>query len=301
MARWILSNISLKIGSIVIALLLWFHVVTERWVVETVTAPIKFQSLPADLVVVNNVREEVQFQVRTKIKQLILLNYFGNPFMRIDLSEITRGSNTVELSEDLIVLPSWRPLEVVNVVSPKKIAIEAETKDEKKVPVIPVYTGTPLEGNAMKSIEVVPDSIVLLGGESKLRGVHEASTDTIDISGRHEHYSVETGIVFPEGGYTSETEVVMAHITFERYRSKTLSGIEVTLKGDGNLSVFPGSLEVTVMGPETLLNEVTSKDIRVFVDAQGPGTDIVPFFNLPDGIAFKSCNPSRVEVRERRE
>ncbi len=301
MARWILSNISLKIGSVFIALLLWLHVVTERWVVETVSAPVKLEQLSAELVVVNDIQEEVRFQVRTKVKQLLLLNCFGNPFMRIDLSGANTGANTVELSEDLIVLPSWRPLEVVSIVGPKQISVETETRAEKMVPVKPVYKGTPLEGNFMRRIEVIPDSIELVGGVSKLRGVREVLTDTIDITGRHDRYSIEIGIILPGSGYMSETKVVTATIRFERYRLKTFSGIAATLKGEGNLTVFPESLEVTVMGPETLLDKVTSADIKVFIDARAPGTNIVPFFNLPDGIAFKSCNPSRVEVRERGE
>ncbi len=301
MTRWIFSNFALKIGSVVIAALLWLHVVTERWVVETVTASIKFQDLPEDLVVVNDVETEMRFQVRTKVKQSILLTYFGNPFMRIDLSTITHGSNTINLADELIVLPSWRPLEIVGIVGSKRIAIETDTKAEKTVLVRPIFTGTPLEGNYIKTFRVIPDTIVLVGGEAKIRKVKEIHTDTVDVTGRHESYSVEVGLVIPEGGFSSTTEMVTAHMIFERYASKTLLGVEITLKGNEDLSVFPGSLEVTVMGPESLLEEITSNDIRIFVDAKGPGTNIMPFFNLPKGIAFKSCNPPRVDVREENE
>jgi YbbR domain-containing protein len=301
MTRWIFSNIALKIGSVAIALLLWFHVVTERWVVETVTAPIKYQGLAEDLVVVNEVQTEVRFQVRTKVKQLILLDYLGNPFARIDLSTVTQGSNVIDLSGEFIVLPSWRPLEVMGIVGPKSIAIETDSRAEKTVAVKPQFSGTPLEGNFIKTIRLVPDTVVLIGGQTQIRKVKEVYTDTIDVAGRHEKCSIETGIMLPEPGFTSTTEMVTVQLTFERYRLKTLSGVPITLKGNRHLVVLPGSLEVTVMGPESLLEEVASKDIKVFVDAKAPGTAVVPFFNLPDGIAFKSCDPPRVEVREGKE
>lgn len=298
MTRWIFSNLPLKIGSVVLAGLLWFHVVTERWVVETVTAPIKFHDLPAELVVVNDVQTEIRFQVRTKVKQLILLTHFGNPFLRIDLSTATLGNNSFELSEELIILPSWRPLEVVGIVGPKRITIETDTKAEKMVYVRPTLTGTPFEGAYVKSSLAVPDSIVLVGGTTEIRMVKEVYTDTIDISGRRDGYSVEAGLILPEGGFSTMTKTVSVQVMFERYRSKTLTGVGITLKGNDQLSVFPGSLEVTVMGPESLLEMIENDDIKVFVDAQEPGVDIMPFFNLPDGIAFKSCSPPRVEVRE---
>jgi YbbR domain-containing protein len=301
MTRWIFSNFALKVGSIFIAALLWFHVVTERWVVETITAPIKFYDLSEELVVVNDVQTEVRFQVRTKVKQLVLLTYFGNPFMRIDLSTVTHGSNTVDLAEDLIILPSWRPLEVAGIVGPKKISIETDTKVEKTVSVRPVFTGTPLEGNFVKGLQIVPDTIVLTGGKTKIRKVKEVYTDTIDITGRHEDCTLQASLFIPAGGFSSMTKTVSVHLTFERYRSKVLKDVVITLKGDEHLTVFPGSLEVTVMGPESLLADVASDDIKVFVDAKEPGTNIMPFFNLPDGVAFKSCNPPRVEVRESNE
>lgn len=300
MTRWMFNNLALKIGSVFIAALLWFHVVTERWVVETITAPIKFQDLPADLVVVNDVQSEVRFQVRTKVKQLILLTYFGSPFMRIDLSTLNQGGNTLDLSEELIVLPSWRPLEVVGIVGSRKMDVEADRRAERTVPVQPVFVGTPLEGNFLKNFKVTPDTVVLIGGDSRIRKIKEVFTDSIDITGRHEDYHVERALIMPEGGFSTATEVVSVHLNFERFRSKTVSGVAITLKGVRDLAVFPGSLEVTVMGPESLLDGISSDDIKVFVDAQGPGKQIMPFFNVPDGIVFKTCNPPRVEVRERK-
>ena len=67
------------------------------------------------------------------------------------------------------------------------------------------------------------------------------------------------------------------------------------------MRVFPESLDVTVMGPQDLLEAIGSDDIKAFVDVKEPATNITPFFNLPKGIAFRACDPPRVEVREEKE
>jgi hypothetical protein len=299
MGRWILNNFALKIGSVAIAVLLWAHVVTERWVVETVSAPIKFLNLPDDLVVTNDIETESQFQVRTKVKQSILLAYFGHPFMRVDLSDVTQGSTTLELKEDLIVLPSWRPLEIVGIIGSRKITIETDTKEERSVPVKPIFSGSPLEGNAVGGFSISPDTVPLIGGKTQLRGVKEIYTDTIDISGRHQDYRTEVELIMPGAGFSSPIEKVAVQVTFERHVS--FKGIRIMLKGEEHLRISPETLEVTVSGPQALLDEIESDDIKAFVDARESGTNVTPFFNLPKGIVFKACDPPYVKVIEGRE
>ncbi len=173
MGKWILHNVWLKIGSIVFAFLLWFHVVSERLVFENVGAPIKFRNLPGELVIVNNVEKEVIFQIKTKVKQLILLNLFGHPYISVDLTNLVPGKNSIKLSKDWISLPSWRPLDITGIVRPKQLAIETEKTDKKQVSVRVVIKGTPQDRTFIKKIMVEPDSIILIGGKRKLEEIKE--------------------------------------------------------------------------------------------------------------------------------
>ncbi len=297
MGRWILHNIWLKIGSIIFAFLLWFHVVSERLVFENVGAPIKFRNLPDELVIVNNVEKEVTFQIKTKVKQLILLNLFGHPYISVDLTNLVPGKNNIKLSEDWISLPSWRPLDITGIVRPKQLAIETEKTDKKQVSVRVVIKGTPQDRTFIKKIMVEPDSIVLIGGKRKLKEIKEIETDTVDLSKRGKDYSIEKWLIMPDGGFSSETQRVRVSVLFERYVTKALQGVAITLKGDGDFKVDPESIVVTVGGPENLLRGLKPSDIKAYIDVKNNEKYVIPYFNLPEGIIFVCCEPGKVEVR----
>lgn len=299
MAKWILGNIPLKIGSVIIAILLWFHVISERWVFETVNAPVRFQNLSENLVIVDIADREVTFLIETKVKQLILLNLFGHPFMKVDLSNVVQGKNNIELSKNLISLPSWRPLDITGKISPEQLTIEIEEKDEKKVPVKVIIKGTPQGGRFVKKITVEPDSIILIGGKKRLKKMKEIETDTVDISKKEKDFDVTEQLIIPDGGFSSRTDKVSVNILFERYVTKTVTGVKIVLKGIGDYDVYPETIDVIVEGADTLLGNLSSNDIKAYVDIKGNKKNVVPYFNLPEGIVFKSCEPQRVEVRLR--
>jgi YbbR domain-containing protein len=296
MVKWIFNNFALKIGSVIIALFLWFHVVSERVVFETIESPIKFKNLPENLVIVNDYSEEMSYQIKTKVKQLILLNFFGHPFIDIDLSSVVLGKNSLELKKEWIVLPSWRPLEVIRVVSPREVTLETEERDSKRVQVVVPVKGTPREGNFLYTIFVEPDSLILFGGKKKLKKIREVVTDTIDITQKNSDYSTDVGLHIPPGGFSSEIKRVTVSIDFEKYDTKVLTGVMVVLKGDGNYEVMPESITVTVSGPKDLVQGVEPFDVKAYVDVKGIEEEVIPYFHLPEGIIFKSSIPQKVKV-----
>jgi|GEM_PF-4768691 len=295
--KWIFNNIALKIGALLIAILLWFHVVTEKVVYETVEAPIRYQNLPDTLVIVGTSADAISFQIKTKVKQLILLNLFGHPFTRINLEKVKKGKNQIEPSVNWLVLPSWRPLDIIGVISPEEVSVETEKKNSKKIAVIATIVGTPEKGYFLKEITINPDSVNLNGGKKRLRKINEIGTDTIDVSKRTMGLEVDASLIMPGKGFSSKTEKVKVNIVFEKCEKKTLYGVNIILKGKENYEVYPESLNVTVTGPEEILDKITATDIEAFVDIKGFQVQAVPFFNLPKGVVLESYEPQKVKVR----
>ncbi len=295
--KWIFNNVGLKIGAFIIAILLWFHVVTERVVYETIKAPIIYHNLSDSLVIVNTSSEEVSFQIKTKVKQLILLNVFGHPFSRIDLSSMKGGKNEIKPSLDWLILPSWRPLDVIGVISPQELSIETEKKGNKKVSIKPLVIGSPSEGYFVRRITLEPDSVMLTGGKKSLRKVSEVITDTVDISRRSKGFELDVSLIVPGKSFSGNIGKVKLSILFDKYAKKTLNGVYIIIKSDKIVKVYPESLTVTVSGPQELLDDISASDIKAFVDIKGYQIQATPFFNLPKGIALETCEPQKVEVR----
>jgi len=297
MVRWIFNNIPLKIISIILALLLWFHVVTERRVEETIEAPVLFSNLPANLIIVKGTDVKVNFRVVTKVKQLILLEFFGHPFMNVDLSNVVLGENTIASSVESIALPSWRPLDITGIIVPKDFTIVTEEKVHKKVVVNVVMNEKPQEGIFIKNVVAEPESIILIGGDKKLKNVNEVLTDTVNISGKKDDFTIEKQIIIPDGSFSTKTDKIKVSIIFKHFSTKRLMGVKLIIKGDENYELFPKLIDVDVSGPENLIRDLSPSDIKAYVDSKGSERFVTPYFNLPEGIVFKSSNPSTVEIR----
>jgi len=297
MTKWLFNNLSLKIGSLLIAILLWFHVVTEKQVTEAINSPIRLQNLPKNLVITKTSSDTVTFRIKTKIKQLILLELFGHPFMNVDISHTTWGKNSIKLSSKWIVLPSWRPLDITEIVNPKQLIIITDKKSTKTTEVKPILKGKPHENYFVKAVRVKPDSVELIGGKQNLKKIKVLLTDTIDISNREKNFTVDVPLIMPGEGFSTKAKTVMVTIHLEKYQLKTFYGIPITLKGEGNYTVEPSSIDVTVKGSVALLNNLKPGDIKVFVDVQNTQKEIIPYFNLPAGVFLETSKPQKVKLR----
>jgi YbbR domain-containing protein len=85
------------------------------------------------------------------------------------------------------------PLEIS--VLPMEISIILEQRIRKYIPVYPVFSGTITSGYEMTSQTIVPQSIMAEGPRTSLENQFEFITETIDLEGRNESFSVFVNII----------------------------------------------------------------------------------------------------------
>ena len=84
----ILNNIGWKIGGIVLALMLWTHLATEKTYESTFKAGIEFTGLSDNLFIERMAPETVEIAIVGTGKQLAYLALFQKPMIQIDLSAV---------------------------------------------------------------------------------------------------------------------------------------------------------------------------------------------------------------------
>ncbi len=82
------KNIGWKIGGVVLALMLWFHLATEKTYEENFMAEIEFTGLSNDFYVERIVPDIAEITVAGTGKQLAYLAFSEELKIRIDLSEV---------------------------------------------------------------------------------------------------------------------------------------------------------------------------------------------------------------------
>ncbi len=172
------GNTGAKVVSVIVAIVLWVVVLGSRAVEVTKEIPITITT-PPDLVVSNDVPERVLFRLSgPKAFLRAILDRPEDP-IRVNLSGAKSGLVTYRFFADNIRLPiGVRVLQV----NPSSMIVKLESQKTKEVPVRLEMKGTLPEGYVLKHADISPKMIKIRGPESRIEGITEAPTNSIDLS-----------------------------------------------------------------------------------------------------------------------
>lgn len=193
-------------------------------------------------------------------------------------------------------------------VLPAQIMTRVEIQSRgKTVSVIPVVTGLPSEGFSLQQRAALPDSVVVDGPAEALESLLFVNTEPVDITGATQSSSKMVGLADLPAGVTviepenGEVEVRVA-IEDISTTAQTLSDLPVqpiNLDSGFQANIEPGSIDVTVDGPGSILTGMTPTDVKIRADLAGlgPGTyDVQPEITVPQGVTWISNTPETVHV-----
>jgi YbbR domain-containing protein len=192
--RLLTENLSIKIASILIALLIYVHVYTEAEHEYELGVPVKIEQLPPELSYVGYVPQDVKVKVRSTGKQLLRLK-IKKALVLLDLSHARKGTFQKSFSPEDVLLPSGSRAVVTEIVSPKTITLDLDTKMERRIPVEVVTAGEPAGGFWISGKpDIQPDSVTAVGPAEVVKRIVSLKTEPIDISGRDDDVSKEAAI-----------------------------------------------------------------------------------------------------------
>ena len=176
-------HIGLKLASLFLSLVVFVHVYTEQereWVLE---APLDLAGVAGDLWLVSPPPPSVLVKVRGKGKDLIKLRLSGARAV-VDLAESKIGSVKRVLSGSDIFIPPDLDVTVADVIGPKVLDLELDSRSEKMVRVVPVYSGALESGLSLSGPPSVdPERIQVSGARRILAELDYINTLPIDIGG----------------------------------------------------------------------------------------------------------------------
>ena len=303
MPPWLSFNLSLKIWSVVIAVLLWFHVTTERVIEQAFRIPLETSGVPEDLVLVDPPPRFVEVNIRGKAKEIIRLKLSTGHLVKLDLSRARRGRVDFDISPEMVPLPAWTAAEVSQIVNPRELELNFDRKAEKLARVIVHMEGTPRKGYMqVGEVVVEPPQVTLIGGRRKIRYIKSVKTEPVSISGTTRTLVKKVRAV-PEGfGLSCEPESVSVTIPVVELVEKRLGGIPVELRNlpKSGLQIEPAELTLVVSGPKDRLEELKIEEISAIIDLKeypSGGDSLSPVVNLPRGLSIISLEPEFFSVR----
>lgn len=175
-------------------------------------------------------------------------------------------------------------------VEPENIEVSVEVNNpSKEVPVEIPITGDIPEGYAVSDISANVEEVEVFATSDVLEHVDEVMTEEIDISDLEGRETFEVGLELPDKVYVPDIETVEVEVAVEPAQTFSDLLIEVNgLEEDQEVTfVDPSSdtINVTVVGDEEDLEELTEDDIIPYIDVEDlePGEHEVPLnFRLPN-------------------
>lgn len=226
MFKLITENWTLKLISLVFALLLWMFIMGERRLEIGYRVPLELQNIPVGLMVANEVPSLVD--VRVSGPRTLLMKVSPNDIsIIVDLSDLKPGLTTFKRLEERLNLPNG--LRVTR-LSPSFIDLKLERIKEKLVPIQVALVGEPLDGYQVGSVRAVPDKVVIEGAETELKNIREVTTEEVDLAGVNEGFSLIVPLVH-RGTYTYFKDEKTTEVQVEIQADETLPPAEEETPG----------------------------------------------------------------------
>jgi hypothetical protein len=178
--RLVTRNFWWKLGSLAMAVLLWFAILGEPELVTTHTSPILYKNLPRGLLIGIDALDQVRVELRGPSGKLSP-DRLEEMAVLLDLSNVKGpGERTFTLSDADFHLPQG--VTFLRSV-PSQLRVTFARLVSREVPVNIRIAAQPPDGYRIVRQETVPDKLRIAGPEKRVAAVTGAETDAIDLSG----------------------------------------------------------------------------------------------------------------------
>jgi hypothetical protein len=265
-------HLGLKVLAITLASVLWLTVAGEHVVERSLRAPLAVRNLPLSLEIVGDLPAAVDVRVRGSSAQLSRLDA-GEVIAMLDLTGARPGSRLFHLRTDEVRVPYG--IEVAQVMPPS-LSLSLEKSAQRTVPIVPATDGDPAPGFVVGRISAEPSTIQIIGPESHVREVSEATTEPVEIDGKSGRVRDVVAVGVTDSSVRL-VEPVNATVVVEISPApveREVAGVPVRWRNLGqgfSARVTPQVVRVTIRGPREALAAVGADAIDAFVDLTGLG------------------------------
>jgi YbbR domain-containing protein len=265
-------HLGLKILAIALATLLWLTVAGEHVVERGMRVGLEFRNKPAELEIVGDPPTSVDVRLRGSSALLSRLDP-GEVVAVIDLAGARAGSRLFHIRHSEVRAPYG--VDVTQVV-PATLSLELEKSGRRVVPVVPATDGEPAPGFVVGRITADPATVEVVGPESRLKQLSDATTEPVSIGGADGRVRdvVTVGVADAAVRLSQPQSATVLVDIVPAPVEREFAGVPVRYRNLGArlvARVAPSTATVRVRGSRTALQALGADTIDAFVDLYGLG------------------------------
>ncbi len=264
------ENFWVKIAALVLAVLLWLHVATDKTYQMQLALPLTQVELSGDLTLTEPPPESVLVVVTADGKSL-LANDWKKGGLRLVISQSRPGRFKGELSTDNIGLVRGERVNLVEVIAPREYNFNCDHIESREVPVVNRIVTSPGDGFAIgKSDSLVPSEVTISGPRMAVRSIDSVATELDSLEGVRNDFSMKAALVPPNiYGIKVHPDSVSLVVTVIPVKTISLVSVPITmtnLPGNSKISFYPQTVDLRLRGRLDLVDTLKAEDIKAVAD-----------------------------------
>jgi len=298
------GNLGLKILGVAMALLLWFHVATNRQYDTTIDYTLEYINLPDSLVLSGRPQASVHVVAQGSGKSLLRFRWLDRRWP-IDLSEARIGTFTIPLDVSHAPLLGLDGVQIIGLLGDSSLTLIVDSLAVKVAPIVSDALWQTAPGFVRVGEEQwTPATVAVTGPKEVLKSiseVHSAHLETFDLS---EPFDREVGLVVPPGyGLAMSPNLARLRQAVEPYVTRQFNelAIRVTAKSSpDSYSSVPLTAAVQLGGPRSIMGQVLPDSISVMcviADEDTSGARRPLWVYAPEPLQVLRTTPDSVTIR----
>jgi YbbR domain-containing protein len=295
------DNLGLKLVALLLAVLVYLNVYTDRPATMLITFPIQLTDLADSLSLIGPAPAAVQVELRGRAKQLIRLRVTEPP-VKVSLAGVGPGRFERAFGLQDLPIPEGVELQVDRMVSPRVLELSVDRRAERAVPVAAKVEGVPANGVFWDgSLQMRPQTVTVRGPAAAIASLDSVRVRPVSIGGRRDTVFASVAPEALPDWCTTEPERVEVIVPLEPGVTRRIP-VEVESPPAGSrYTVTPGRVTAVISAPRRLASlsamsvsatwspsaSSQRRGGRVAVEARG---------EVPEGVRVR-FEPDSVSVR----
>ncbi|MEO0267294.1 MAG: CdaR family protein [candidate division WOR-3 bacterium] len=296
--KFIFEDFVLKIFSLLIAAILWFHSATEKTYVAERDVILEYEEVPSDITFREVPIKKIKVYFEGKGKDLLKL-YFSKPKVYLNLKEVKEGKNVLSIKESDIKISGDIKVNKI-ILNQKFINLNLEKKGNKRVKVKIEHTGKPREGYDILKIVPEEKEVVITGPKSVVEKIDEVKCKELDISGKKFSFYDYLQILPPSTLVNVSPSSLRVYVEIEERKFKEIEKeIIIITSEEYDTDIEPKKIKIKFSGAKTRIEDLDPEKITVIINLTGFGEGeyyIPPKIFYPEEINIEELSPSFVRV-----
>lgn len=257
----LLDNFWLKVTAVILGLLVWIHVATEKEYSYDLRLPVTDVALGDSLTLASPPPESLSVTVSATGKQL-LRKKWRDRGLRINASQYTPGRHQVALTANNVSLVGpTGDLQLEDVVGPTQVTLNIDILADITLPVTPNFVAEADEGYAISTpVSIEPDSAILFGPRSVIRRFHDVATEAKQLKGLRDDITIRLALDNPPmHGLSVAPESVTVSLHVVPVKTRVFNTVPVRIFNsppDSNVTALPPTVRIEITGPPSDVDDL---------------------------------------------